>query len=659
MNPLNAYGWFVLLHLVIAAMGTYAFARVLGARPAAAWIGGLAAFCALHWIHWSLHLQHLTGMAWMPAALAATHNAIVNPRPRSAGILGLIFGLWWLGGGVQYSYFGTVALVTYACVLLVVRGLRRRDALRSLSSLIGGLAAGSLLAMPVLLPTIWIGNKILREHEPVAAMAATHLPLADLLLALIPDARGSVTAGVTFRPYPNGLLGLDTPYVGVVALVLAATAAFATDKRRTGPLVLGGVAVLILGFCSFPHATLHALLPGYDRFRVSSRWLSVLPALVLPLAALGANSLLGGERRARYVVLASSAVAAIGVAVFTVYTLWNPDAPKWYFAVQAIAALLPLAAAALAAVVAERRTQLAVALLAAGVLVEASFHTRPWYPAVPKAVAYPPVALAEVARKRGGRIIRIQREPTQLGPFVPDVPLVYGVADSEGQAVFFPAAYDRYLRLIDDYGDYALATNTAPPLRDPGMVTSPLVRLLDVRTVIAASDASVPHGAKLLAGGSVRTYGATSYGAAQVVSDGVPATEDAMWRNLGRRTWDPRASAYVAGLPRPVHGGQGRAVLESRTSTGERWSVDAPKGGMLRISGNYFDGWTAREDSRRVPVYRADGVFRAVPLSPGHHEVVLSYQNPSELRGRWLGLAGFVVIVLLIAPIWRDSRSIA
>ena len=50
-EPDNA---FVLLHLVIGALGVYAFSRVVGARPLAAWTIGLLALCAGSWLHWSL-----------------------------------------------------------------------------------------------------------------------------------------------------------------------------------------------------------------------------------------------------------------------------------------------------------------------------------------------------------------------------------------------------------------------------------------------------------------------------------------------------------------------------------------------------------------------------------------------------------------------------
>ena len=62
---------FVLLHLVIGALGIYLLGRALDIRPLPAWIGGLLAFTAAFWVHWSTHLVHIAGMVWVPWMLAA------------------------------------------------------------------------------------------------------------------------------------------------------------------------------------------------------------------------------------------------------------------------------------------------------------------------------------------------------------------------------------------------------------------------------------------------------------------------------------------------------------------------------------------------------------------------------------------------------------
>ena len=72
LSPYDAYDLFVLLHLVIGALGVFVLSRALGARAGPAWLAGLLAFTAAFWVHWSTHLVHLAGMVWVPWVLAAT-----------------------------------------------------------------------------------------------------------------------------------------------------------------------------------------------------------------------------------------------------------------------------------------------------------------------------------------------------------------------------------------------------------------------------------------------------------------------------------------------------------------------------------------------------------------------------------------------------------
>jgi hypothetical protein len=655
MDPRDAYTLFVALHLVIAAIGVYAFSRVLGVRPLAAWIGGLGAFTALYWVHWSLHLNHSSGMAWLPAVLAASEWAIMRPGRRSAAVLALVFALWWLGGGVQYTYYGSLALLAYVAFSLARRlRIDARAAARSLAALGAGLGLGVLLAAPLLLPTARISDTVVREVEPVRALTATHLPLVDTLLLVVPDARGNPVADVVYRGYPSWLL--ETPFVGVVALMLACVGV-ATVRRRHLALALGAGTVLLLGFTGWPHELLYDVVPGYDRFRNSSRWFAVLPAFALPLAALGADALLAGRRRARLALYAATAVAGAAILAYAGWVAADASSPKRFFAAVLAASLAPLAAVVAVALLAARRGALAVALLVGALLFETGVHSATWYPFVRESEAYPQLPFADAIEARGGRMIRVASGLTPLGPFPPDLPMTYGLTDAGGQDVLFPSVYDRYLRLIEDHGNYVSDTNTAPPLVDPRRLDSPLVRALDVRTAVVEQAVVMPAGFPRIASDGIDAYAVTSsLGPAVLVPDARPATDEEMWSRIADPTWDPAASAAVLGLARPVRGGRGTVTRLSSSDDRDAWRVVAPRGGLLRVSGNYDSGWKAAVDGRATPVLRADGIFRSVVVPAGTHEVRFAYTNSAERRGRIVGAAALVVVALLLLPARRRRR---
>ncbi len=656
LSPFDAFNLFVLFHLVWGALGVYIFSRVVGARPWPAWAMGLLGFAAAFWVHWSMHLVHLVGFVWLAWALAAAHLLVVDPRRKRVAALAVVIGLWWLGANPQYAYYGTLALVAYAGGLVIAR--RATGGL--LTPALGFLAAvalGAALAAPVLLPTSSVADRILRVREP---LPQDHVPRRDIIRVLVPDALGNPADGVFLNS--NDELRMDSPFVGVVAALFAAVAlggAALGGRRRPERLLLigGAVVVLVLAFDALPNQVLYRLLPGYDRFRGASRWLSVLPAFALPLAALGLQDVLDGVRRARAVAAAVCGGAALVVLAW--YLTNGEDAYQTYLGKRAAFALAGIALVAAAVWLVRRWPKVALAVVVVAVLGEVAFHTPRWYPSVVEKDAYPELAVADIAAEQGGRLIHVG-ERTTFPPFAPDLPMQYGLTDAQGLAPLFPRDYDRYLRIVDDYGGHAVALNAAPPLLDGTKLASPLLDALDVRTVIAPDGVAIPEAYPRLNAGSPAVYARSSLGPAAVVPVAQPATEEEMWEHVAAPGWDPARTASVVGLSRAVRGGTG-IVSGGATSAGsERWQVDASQGGFLRVSGNWDEGWSARVDGKRVDVLRADGVFRGVEVPAGVSEVTFAYVNPAESRGRLVALAGLVLLLgIAFAPErwWRPLRD--
>ena len=65
--------------------------------------------------------------------------------------------------------------------------------------------------------------------------------------------------------------------------------------------------------------------------------------------------------------------------------------------------------------------------------------------------------------------------------------------------------------------------------------------------------------------------------------------------------------------------------------------LDAP--GYLVLSDLWYPGWTAHSGDRVIPILKANGAFRAVPLPAGRHHVVMSYRPRGFLPGAVMSLA--------------------
>ena len=85
--------------------------------------------------------------------------------------------------------------------------------------------------------------------------------------------------------------------------------------------------------------------------------------------------------------------------------------------------------------------------------------------------------------------------------------------------------------------------------------------------------------------------------------------------------------------------------------------------GYLVLNQAYAPGWVAwsrtspGEQWQAVPIERANFVASALPLPAGEHQLLIRYQPASFRLGMLLGLAGFTLVLLLVAPIrWRKGQ---
>ncbi len=77
------------------------------------------------------------------------------------------------------------------------------------------------------------------------------------------------------------------------------------------------------------------------------------------------------------------------------------------------------------------------------------------------------------------------------------------------------------------------------------------------------------------------------------------------------------------------------ARLPSRPDE-ERFRVESDGAGYLVSRASFARGWTATVDGVGAPVLRANGKHRAIPVTAGHHDVVLRYRAPGLDAGLWL-----------------------
>jgi uncharacterized membrane protein YfhO len=88
--------------------------------------------------------------------------------------------------------------------------------------------------------------------------------------------------------------------------------------------------------------------------------------------------------------------------------------------------------------------------------------------------------------------------------------------------------------------------------------------------------------------------------------------------------------------------------------------VNSPQAGYFVDVAHDFPGWHAAVDGRDTPLYRANGLFRAVPIQMGEHTVELRYEPLPVALGLqmsvWAACGGLAVVAGALLAAWITRR---
>jgi len=292
----------VLLHVMIAAAGTYAAGRraLKLSRPAsliAAVVFALGGYLTAQ----VEHVNQLQGLAWLPWALAICHPPSAFRSLQRASIvrrslgLSLIFALQLTAGHTQTVFITGAGLLLWLVASALRRGSEEGQVdwpvtlghtLRSLLPLLAGAIGALLLAAVQLLPTLELVQYSSRQGG-LPANEVLSFSLHPLLLgrALLPS-------------YDQALFTEYVAFVPITALLMALVGAWGWRRRGRAllPLVLaaGGLFLAFGRFNPFSYLLLN--LPGFDLFRAPARWLVLYALGAALLAGVGWETLWGTRK---------------------------------------------------------------------------------------------------------------------------------------------------------------------------------------------------------------------------------------------------------------------------------------------------------------------------------------------------------------------------
>lgn len=113
-----------------------------------------------------------------------------------------------------------------------------------------------------------------------------------------------------------------------------------------------------------------------------------------------------------------------------------------------------------------------------------------------------------------------------------------------------------------------------------------------------------------------------------------------------------QGAAEARTLP-DASGGQVTFIAYDETRVSLR--VDAPAPAYLVVKDAYYPGWQATVNDAPTPIYRANLLFRAIPVPAGQSAVVLRFEPTSWRAALYIGIALWLIAILIL--IWLRPKE--
>lgn len=699
----QAFGLYVLLHLVLAGLGAYACARRLSLERGPALLAGAVYMFNGYLLTWLQLPHHVGATAALPWCFWAIERALERGAARRWALAGMLMALPLLCQ-IQLAFYMYVGLGGYTLARLAqVPGWPARLRLGAGFALAVGLALA--LSAVQWLPAVALSAQGQRSEIGTApGVAETQFKL--LLRLVLPGLGGGERVG----PYSGwGPPALQVPYpsVGLVGLALALLALLRT--RHPQSWIFGLMALLSFALAvSSPLLQVFLLLvPPYRQFEDHTRWFVLWGMAAALLAGMGAQTL---DRRAparwgappgpagrldarrfNRLLLAGLALFLAGWSLWHLQLLTPQSRYGQYLTLIRQQQLLPPALIGLGGLLGAlalrwRRLPPALAwaplLLAVG--LDACWYGGSYNTSVSPEAARPTadltreLALIPGAAERNQTIYPLTRQiallQAQPGPFrisgsqpdvlPPNLAGAFGLEDIRAYHSLYFERYNRLARMIDGK-DYRRTSEGSISLRLYFSSAYRHRRLLDMLNVVYlifppnSPDVASYQPLELVQRndeGSIYRNPQALPRAWLVHRVEVLGDDLEQLARMERADFDPAALALldapappVAPAPRPEP-----APTVSYAPNRATVRAEAAAPALLVLSDAYDPGWEVTLDGRPARLYRANYALRGVWLPAGQHTLEFSYRPRPFLLGGALSLAA--LLGLLAAGLLAAAR---
>ncbi len=609
-SPESAFPLLFWIHLTWAGFGTWQLARAEGVGRYGAIIAGLAFAGTPKFIaHIGLgHLGLVSAVSWMPWALFLARKTLEEISSASrkwmtyAALTGSILGLIFL---VDPRWSLPSAILVFVYVVFTTLGMERERQKRTRFLYAGGITLlfAGLIAAVLAIPMVEFSMGSTRWNLSGAEQEMLALPLAALMNLLTPTFVG-----------PEWFI-----FPGITVLYLACSAFMRPGKYSWFWLGIALFSVILaLGSATPVYAIFNFLIPGASLLRVPPRWIFVGWFGMAMLAGYGINAV--QKYRNDDALKRKMRLFTLGFFTFVFLFVggsWLMGSRPTLLQTISLALVLLLFIWGMLSYSSKLSENVRIVGWILLLVVELAWvnqnlleHRQLNALKVEKEALVSAISPGEP----GGRYF----SPSYSLP--QNIAAEHGLELADGVAPLQLRDYVQYMEQATGFSGEGYSVTLPPfPTGDPAdpwgfSPNSEDLGKLNIRVVLSA-------------------YAVDSSGLEFVdIIDGVYVYDVPEARS---RAWVEQASG-------------GWEKVKKLRWTPNRIEIEADGPGLLVLSEVQYPGWTASIDGRGTSIITSDGIFRAVPLTEGTHNVVFEF-IPLTV---FIGLLGTIAAVAGLLWLW-------
>lgn len=654
LPPGVAWGWYIMLQLVVLGVSVYWYAYLLTSSSRASLLGSvtmmLSGFAVVR-IEYGEFLYVLSGL---PLLLGLVELYKRNPRHRGVFFIPLIVLVMMVSGQPHMIVYSLSVFALYSYIRLPFFSTLWLGALAIL-----GVGVSAMQLIPSL--ELYTLSTITRETSSFI-FERFLLPVTHLITIIIPNYFGNQATYNYFGPHDY----VETiAYIGTIPVFLAAIAVI---KRWSEVPVRFFALLFIISVATtidWAGAKLFFMLPiPVLSADVPSRIFVLSTFAVAMLAAVGLSEWerLSSQKRLRALFLMTGLLAGIAVVTYNIYRTGAPCPSVSVTQCRLVSVrttLIEIIVFVLFAgsglIVSRAKGYVLTVLLCAPILLVSSiglYNGQKFLPFSPPAMVSPVIPVITALKEQSGldRYTAVGEAHIRT-----NLTTEFGISGTE---YFDPLHVRRYAELVSyvNHGDRKVGvTRSDIAVISDATVSAELTarreRFWDITatTVKLTKKIDVPMPVAVLwedARWQI-TQRPTALPRAYLVNHVVvPTGDDQILSGLFSEGTDMRSTAFIEDPSGSMPGDtkpSGDADIEVYEPNRVIITVRAERPAFLVLSDTYYPGWQARIDGDETHIYRTNYAFRGVKVPQGTHTLEFRYEPLSLKIGVWISLASLMV----------------